>query len=80
MPLYLACIEALDYPKSSIVLYIRTYDTSDATERLLREWVSRVGDLYGGVEFDVEIETRDAAHTAEIVTALTEAGYTARRL
>lgn len=33
-----------------------------------------------GVEFDVEIETRDAAHTAEIVTALTEAGYTARRL
>jgi hypothetical protein len=53
MPLYLACIEALDYPKSSIVLYIRTYDTSDATERLLREWVSRVGDLYSGVEFDV---------------------------
>jgi glycosyltransferase involved in cell wall biosynthesis len=53
MPLYLACIEALDYPKSSIVLYIQTYDKSDATERLLREWVSRVGDLYDRVEFDV---------------------------
>lgn len=55
MPLYLACIESLDYPKSSIVLYIRTYDTTDATERLLREWVGRVGDLYGGVEFDVGV-------------------------
>lgn len=53
MPAYLACIEALDYPKSSIVLYIRTYATSDATERTLREWAGRVGHLYGGVEFDV---------------------------
>jgi threonine dehydratase len=33
-----------------------------------------------GVEFDVEIETRDAKHTSEIVAALTEAGYSARCL
>lgn len=33
-----------------------------------------------GVEFDVEIETRDAAHTTEIIAALTGAGYDARRL
>lgn len=33
-----------------------------------------------GVEFDVEIETRDARHTAEIVQALTDAGYAARCL
>jgi threonine dehydratase len=33
-----------------------------------------------GVEFDVEIETRDARHTAEIVEALKSAGYEARCL
>lgn len=54
LTLYLACIEALDYPKASIVLYIRTNNNTDATERLLREWVDRVGHLYGGVEFDAE--------------------------
>jgi hypothetical protein len=52
LPLYLACIESLDYPKSSIVLYVRTYNNTDATGRLLREWVDRVGSLYAGVEFD----------------------------
>jgi tetratricopeptide (TPR) repeat protein len=52
LPLYLACIESLDYPKSSIVLYVRTYNNTDGTGRLLREWVDRVGSLYAGVEFD----------------------------
>ncbi|MBL8536004.1 MAG: threonine ammonia-lyase [Hyphomonadaceae bacterium] len=33
-----------------------------------------------GVEFDIEIETRDARHTAEIMDALIAAGYNARRL
>lgn len=33
-----------------------------------------------GVEFDVEIETRDAKHTSEIVAALAAAGYSARCL
>jgi len=33
-----------------------------------------------GVEFDIEIETRDARHTAEIVEALRAAGYEARLL
>jgi threonine dehydratase len=33
-----------------------------------------------GVEFDIEIEARDARHTAEIVAALTSAGYLARVL
>jgi threonine dehydratase len=33
-----------------------------------------------GVEFDVEIETRDAKHTAEIIAALNAAGYQARCL
>lgn len=33
-----------------------------------------------GVEFDVEIETRDMAHAEEIMAALIEEGYAARRL
>jgi threonine dehydratase len=33
-----------------------------------------------GVEFDIEIETRDMAHTQEIMKALTAAGYSAKRL
>jgi threonine dehydratase len=31
-----------------------------------------------GVEFDIEIETRDFAHTNEIMSALQDAGYDAR--
>ena len=59
LPLYLECIESLDYPKSSIVLYIRTNNNTDETERILREWMERVGHLYAGVEFDAEdVETR----------------------
>jgi hypothetical protein len=54
LPLYLQCIEALDYPKSSIVLYIRTNNNTDRTEQILREWVARVGHLYADVEFDAE--------------------------
>jgi glycosyltransferase involved in cell wall biosynthesis len=59
LPLYLECIESLDYPKSSIVLYIRTNNNTDGTERLLSEWVGRVGHLYAGVEVDAEdVDTR----------------------
>jgi len=54
LPLYLACIEALDYPKSSIVLYIRTNNNTDRTEPMLREWVERVRPLYAAIEFDAE--------------------------
>ena len=54
LALYLACIEALDYPKTSIVLYIRTNNNTDGTERILREWIALKGDLYAGIEFDAE--------------------------
>jgi Glycosyl transferase family 2/Anp1/Sulfotransferase domain len=54
LPLYLDCIEALDYPKSSIFLYIRTNNNTDQTEEILRDWVDRVGHQYAGVEFDAE--------------------------
>ncbi len=49
---YLLCIEALDYPKSSIVLHIRTNNNTDRTAEILRDWVARVGDRYARVEFD----------------------------
>lgn len=52
LPLYLDCIETLDYPKSAIFLYIRTNNNTDGTEAILRDWVARVGGFYAGVEFD----------------------------
>jgi threonine dehydratase len=33
-----------------------------------------------GAEFDLMIETRDAQHTTEIMEALAQAGYPARRI
>ena len=52
LPLFLRCIEELDYPKSSIVLYVRTNNNTDRTEEILRDWIARVGQAYAGVEFD----------------------------
>ena len=52
LPLYLQCIEALDYPKASIALHIRTANNTDRTESMLREWLGRVGHLYAAAEFD----------------------------
>ncbi|MGH1590380.1 glycosyl transferase [Methylobacterium phyllosphaerae] len=52
LPLYLDCINNMDYPKSLIFLYIRTNNNTDDTEIFLREWVERFGNLYAGLEFD----------------------------
>jgi len=52
LPLYLQCLEALDYPKSRIVLYVRTNNNTDATERILRDWIERVAPSYAACEFD----------------------------
>ena len=52
LPLFLRCIEGLDYPKSSIVLYVRTNNNTDRTEQILRDWIARIGPSYAGVEFD----------------------------
>ena len=67
LPLYLECIEALDYPKSSIVLYIRTNNNTDRTEEILREWVERVGHLYAAVEFDASDVAERVEHTASTI-------------
>jgi hypothetical protein len=52
LPFYLDCIEALDYPKSAISLYVRTNNNTDATAGILRDWLGRVGGQYAHVEFD----------------------------
>ncbi len=52
LPFYLRCIEAFDYPKASIALYVRTNNNTDQTEAILRKWLHRVGHLYASVEFD----------------------------
>ncbi|MFL6157915.1 MAG: methyltransferase domain-containing protein [Marmoricola sp.] len=52
LPLYLDCIEALDYPKSAISLYVRTNNNTDGTAGLLRTWLDRVGPSYEHVVYD----------------------------
>jgi FkbM family methyltransferase len=55
LPLFLRCIEELDYPKSSIVLYVRTNNNTDCTEQILRDWIARFGSSYAGVGFDAAL-------------------------
>lgn len=52
LPFYLRCIEALDYPKDRIHLYIRTNNSTDRTKEILEEWFTRVGDQYLGCQLD----------------------------
>ncbi len=52
LPLFLRCIEALDYPKSSIVIYIRTNNNKDRTREMLAEWVEQVRPHYAAIEMD----------------------------
>lgn len=65
LPLYLSCIEALDYPKSALVLYIREHNVTDGTAHLLRRWVERVGDLYASVDFKDDLA--DAVTESDVV-------------
>ncbi|MGB9647465.1 MAG: hypothetical protein WCB44_20430 [Stellaceae bacterium] len=50
LPLFLRCIEELDYPKSSTVLYVRTNNNTDRTEQILRDWIARIGPSYAAVD------------------------------
>ncbi len=51
LPCYLQCIEALDYPKASVVVYIAGHCSAQARE-LLEVWTARVRAQYAAVEFD----------------------------
>lgn len=52
LPLYLRCIEALDYPKARMNLYVRTNDNTDDTEALLEAWLARTGSQYNSVFYN----------------------------
>jgi hypothetical protein len=52
LPSYLACIEALDYPKSAMVISIRTNNNTDATRDILEAWAKRVRGQYAYIEMN----------------------------
>ncbi|WP_461357404.1 glycosyltransferase family 25 protein [Bradyrhizobium sp. USDA 4454] len=52
LPLYLECIEALDYPPDRIAIHIRTNNNQDDTASILHAWLDRVGPRYSHVELD----------------------------
>ncbi|WP_338699206.1 glycosyltransferase [Bradyrhizobium sp. 26S5] len=52
LPLFLECIEALDYPPDRIAIHIRTNNNQDDSGQILRDWLKRVGPRYSHVEFD----------------------------
>lgn len=52
LPLYLKCIEELDYPKDRIILYIKTNDNNDKTEVVLSTWLHRMRSKYRCVFYD----------------------------
>ena len=52
LPLDLRCIEALDYPKSSILVYIRTNCNTDRTRQILEQWANRMRLSSAAMEID----------------------------
>jgi Glycosyl transferase family 2 len=52
LPIYLQCLEQLDWPKERIYLYLRTNNNNDTTRATLDAWLKRVGGSYCGIYFD----------------------------
>lgn len=52
LPAYLEKIAALDYPKSSIILYVNTNNNTDATAEILENWLNKHRSLYKEVIFE----------------------------
>lgn len=52
LPLYLACIEALDYPKDRICVTIKTNNNTDDTREILFDWLRRMRKVYSRVALD----------------------------
>jgi hypothetical protein len=72
LPLYLHCIDALDYPKDRISLFVRTNDNTDHTESILRSWLDGHGHAYAAVHWN-------AASIDPGLTALGAHEWTRRR-
>ena len=64
LPFYLSCIEALDYPKRSVVVHVRANNSTDGTVAILKEWVGRVGGDYASIEMDTSDVPGVDAHKA----------------
>lgn len=57
LPTYLEHLDRIDYPKKSIILWVRTNNNRDGTDEMLRAWVDARGTEYRTVFFrsdDVE--------------------------
>lgn len=52
LPYYLANIEAFQYPKHRLHLYVRTNNNTDGSEDILAAWLNRVTDQYAAVHYD----------------------------
>lgn len=52
LPLYLDCIYKLDYPKKDIVLYVRTNNNSDNTEKIIKDFLKEKGSEYSSFVYD----------------------------
>lgn len=52
LPLYLRCIENLDYNKKLITLYINTNNNEDSTKELLEAWIRKKGHQYRSLIFE----------------------------
>jgi len=64
LPLYLKCLEAQNYPKDRLSIYIRTNNNKDQTVRILDEWVPKAEKLYDSVfynkdDIDCKLENYD---------------------
>lgn len=62
LPLYLKCIEEQTFPKNRTLLYIRTNNNTDETQKMLEDWIGRVKDQYKEVYFDpsnVEVKVEE---------------------
>ena len=54
LPLYLECINNLDYPKDRIIVFIRTNNNTDNTEKILDAWYKEYHGLYKNVIWDIQ--------------------------
>jgi|688.fasta_scaffold161303_1 hypothetical protein len=52
LPLFLESLEAWDYPKEKLFLYIRTNNNTDNTVQILDDWIEKNVHLYKGCVYD----------------------------
>lgn len=61
LPDFLSCIDALDYDKQKIVVYINTNNNQDNTAQLLEDWIASKGNAYRDIIYENhEVETLSA--------------------